>query len=98
MYKTLTLDVGKDTARQTIAERVPDAEFRAVNETIEVRTRSGVLLAVLSEVSLPSGEQGTKLRYRTTLISPTLSHARTQAQAIRRAVEHYQYNPSSADR
>ena len=95
MYKTLTLAVGKDTARQTIAERVPDVEIRTVDEIIEARTRSGVLLAVLSDVTLPSGEQGTKFRYRTTLMSPTLSHARTQAQSIRRAVEQYKYRTSS---
>lgn len=89
MYESITLTINKEEARQQITDRLSNIRVKVKGETIEFRSNTGVLLAVLSDTSLRSGEQGSTLRYRTTMISPALSHARSQAQMIRRAVDQY---------
>lgn len=96
MYETTTLSISKEEARQLIADRLQDLSVTVAGETIEFRSNAGVLLAVLSDTSLPAGERGAILRYRTTLISPSFSHARSQAQIIRRTVDQYETKNTSS--
>lgn len=88
-FETILLSLERDEARELISDRVSDIRSNTTNGEIEYRTNAGILLAVLSETVLPSDETGSKLRYRTVMISPQLAHARTQAQAIKRAVESF---------
>ncbi|WP_435359145.1 hypothetical protein [Haloarchaeobius sp. DFWS5] len=88
-YDEVYLTLDKDTAHEQIVKKVTDVRSTTTDDKIQYRSNTGVLLATLTNTVLPSGERGSKLRYRTTLISPALSHARTQAQSIRRAVGAY---------
>ncbi|WP_435332864.1 hypothetical protein [Haloarchaeobius sp. TZWWS8] len=88
-YDELYLDVQLESAHRRILDRVSDIRSRRRDGRVEYRTNTGTLLATLSATVLDSGEQGSKLRYRTTLISAPMAHARTQAQAIRRAVDEF---------
>lgn len=83
-YRTIHLTIDRDEARQRIARRVPEARVKETDGQVEFRTNSGLLLAVLSD-----DERGSKLRYRTAVISSQLVHARTMARRIRGAVEAY---------
>lgn len=91
-YDEIILSIEKDEARKRIAEHVSDMRVTTTDGEVEYRTNAGLWLAVLSDATLPSGEQGSKLRYRTSLITPFLAHARTKARKIRRAVENYNVN------
>lgn len=88
-YEEIVLSIEQDEARNHIADHVSDLRVTTSDGKIEYRTNAGIRLAVLSDATLPSGEKGSKLRYRTTLITPSLAHARTKARTIRRAVENY---------
>ncbi|WP_254546191.1 hypothetical protein [Halomarina pelagica] len=88
-YETLYLRVTKEEAARRISERVEHVACADEGGVIDYRTNVGVHLATLSDVTLESGEPGTKLRYRTSVIRPHLFHARNEARQIRDAVERY---------
>ena len=91
-YEKILLTFEKEQARKRIAEQVSDIRTKMTDERIEYRTNTGYLLAVLSDAQLPSGETGSKLRYRVSLIGPSHAHARAQAHRIRRAVSDFKAN------
>lgn len=88
-YSTITLDVDKETAREHISERVRNVRTKTERGRIEYTTNPGLVLAVLTDETLPSGERGSKLRYRTAIVSTHYSHAKETARKIRDAVEPY---------
>lgn len=90
IFEETVLDIEKDAARREIMERVTDVQVTIDDDRIEYRTNAGFLLAVLTDAHLPSGETGTRLRFRTAILSAPLIHARTKADAIRRVVERYE--------
>jgi len=91
-YTEILLTLGKDEAHSRIRKRVKAGRVKTTGEEIEYRTNSGLLLGTLSETELPSGETGSKLRYRTSTINSSLSHGRTTAKQLRNAVEKYRYS------
>ena len=86
-YTEIVLTLGTAEANERIKERVPSVRARHEGDTIEYRTNAGLLLGRLSEATLPNGETGSKLQYRTTTTSAPLSHGRTTAKKLRAAVE-----------
>lgn len=88
-YEEMLLTIEKDEARRHISNRISDVRATITDDNIEYRTNAGLQLAILSDAALPSGGKGSKLRYRTAIISSHLIHARTKAHQIRRAVEKY---------
>lgn len=90
-YTEVLLTIEASEANKRITERVSSVRARREGGRIEYRTNSGLLLGTLSDTTLPSGEPGSKLRYRTTTISAALSHGRTRAKKLRKAVESYRY-------
>lgn len=86
MYDESLLSIEKEDAQTLIERRVLDATRRVRNDRIEYRTNAGVLLASLTDYTFPSGARGSKLRYRTALVSGHYAHSRTLADEIRRAV------------
>ena len=91
-YEEILLTLDKEEAHKRITERVSDIRMKTTNERIEYRTNTGHLLAVLFDAQLPSGETGSKLRYRVALIGPLHAHARAQAHRTRRAVANCRAN------
>lgn len=89
IYEEIELEVAKDTARREIMDRIDDVQVTIDDDRIEYHTNAGFLLAVLTDTRLSSGETGTRLRYRTAILSSQLIHARTKADQIRRAVERF---------
>ena len=90
-YSTLTLTITKEEARDMIAKRVSSVKIREFHGRYEFRSPVGYHLAELSDVSLPNGEQGSQLKYRTAMISPIAAHARSKARQITDAVVKYSY-------
>lgn len=88
-YDEILLTIEKEEARKRITERVSGFRTNTTEDRIEYRTNAGYLLAILSDAELPSGETGSKLRYRTVIIGSPHIHARAMAQQIRRAVADY---------
>lgn len=88
-YKTIYLSISKDEAVSIISEKVPDVGRRRVGNTVKYQAGGGLHLATLSEATVTSGEQGSKLRYRTSVVRPHLVDSWAKAKAIRAAVDEY---------
>lgn len=88
-FQSLTLSADKSTARTSIMDRVSGIKTREEGERITFYSQSGIKLATLTDTTLPDGRTGSRLRYRTSLISPVASNARRQAKQIRNVVEKY---------
>lgn len=86
-YKEIRLAVEKEEAEKLIAERTSNVRVDTTEGRIEYRTNADILLASLSEIELPSGDPGSKLRYRTAFVDNQLWHANRQAWSIKQAVE-----------
>ena len=91
-FDEVVLTLPKSEARDRISDRVSGLRVKTEDGRISYRTNSGIVVAVLSDTDLGSGETGSKLRYRTAMISPSLSHARRKGRKIRRVVEEYRAN------
>lgn len=87
--ETIYLDLDTEEAARRIAERVPNLRRRTDDGAVTFHTNVGLHLATLTDATLPSGERGSRLRYRTSLVRAHLLHARDAARAIRDAVEPY---------
>jgi len=90
-YRTLDLQIEMDTARKVITHEVGGLTVREHAGTIEYTMPSGMHLATLSAIRLPNGERGTRLKYRTAIVSSWAIHARTKAQEIHRAVAAHKF-------
>ena len=90
-YATLELAISKDEARAIIAEHVDGVHIRESRGDYEFRSPTGFHLAAVSDLSLPNGEQGARLKYRTSMISPVAALARSKARRIKTAVEKHRY-------
>lgn len=83
-YESIDADLTLDTARQRIVDNVSGVRVTEGDGQIEVRMPSGLKVATLSEITLPSGDHGTRLRYRTVFIRPHMAHARRAATEIKK--------------
>lgn len=90
-YRSIDLSIAPKEARQRISNRVSGISVTTSVDSIEFRTSTGIHLAILSEVRLPDGATGSRLKYRTAIISPAVAHARRKATEIRSAVDEHQY-------
>ena len=90
-YSTLTLTLSKEEARNAIAERVSGVKVKRSDGYYTYMSPAGFHLAELSDVTLPDGNQGSRLKYRIAMISPVAAPARSKARQIKRAVEKYRY-------
>lgn len=86
-YATLDLSLCVEDARRRITDRVTDVAVRPTDDGYEFRSHSGFRLGSLTPVRLSDGSPGSRLAYRTTLLSPSAAHARQTAHRIRSAVE-----------
>lgn len=90
-YRSIELTIDKRAAQKTITKRVPGLIVRESASRIEFSTPAGFHLATLTDVELPTGQRGTRLKYRTAILSAWAAHARRKARKIRDAVSHHQY-------
>ena len=90
-YATMRLEITAAEARDIIAERVDGVRIREFHGHYEFRSPSGIHLAELSDLTLPDGDRGAQLKYRTAVISPVAALARSKAWQIKRAVEQHRY-------
>lgn len=90
-YESITLDLELEEARKLVGNRVSGLSVREQKGRIEYASQSGYRLAVLKETTLPNGDAGTTLQYRTTMLSPTAAFARQKAREIRHAVDSHRY-------
>lgn len=88
-YKEMLLTLGVAEARARINDRVSGVRATTEGKNIKYHTNMGLHLATLSPADLPSGGHGSKLRYRTAVVSGHHVHARSKARRIREAVAHY---------
>lgn len=95
-YRSVDLKIERDAARRIIANRVTAVVIQDAGNTVEIRSPAGFHLASLSDVTLPDGERGTKLRYRTAIISSSAAHARRWAKKIRDTMVEYEYAAGSS--
>lgn len=85
-FESIHLALAKDEAARRISERVSHIRRTDTESTIEFRTKVGLHLATLSDVTVDGGERGSKLRYRTSYIRPHLFHAHNKATEIQDSV------------
>lgn len=90
-YATMDLEISKEAARERIESRVSGVRIKTAQDRYEFSSPMGFHLAELSTATLPNGEEGARLKYRTAIISPVAAVARSKAQQIRRAVESHRY-------
>lgn len=86
MYSAIDLAIDKEAADELITRRVSGISRQVQGGSYEYKTPSGMHLATVSDVRLSSGDQGSRLRYRTTILAPFAAHARSKAREIRKAV------------
>lgn len=86
-YRTIRLALSVDAARRRILDRVDGIRSTNRDGTVEFTSPSGFRLATLTESELPDGTAGSRLTYRTTMLTPVASRARRQARQIRDAVD-----------
>ena len=90
-YETVDLELTAQAAREEITDRVGGLQVREFRDRYEFSSPLGFHLAELTPVTLSNGEAGSRLTYRTAVVSPVAAVARAKAQRIRRAVEPYGY-------
>lgn len=90
-YRTIDLQIEKDAARKLISQKVEGLKVREHPGTIEYLMPSGLHLATLTDIRLPNGEHGARLKYRTAIVSSWAIHARTKAREIHLAVAAYEF-------
>lgn len=82
-YESIDVNLPLETVRQRIRDKVTGVRITERNGQLVVQMPSGLHVATLSEISLLSGDRGTRLRYRTVLIRPHTAHARRIATTIK---------------
>ncbi|MCO8243284.1 MULTISPECIES: hypothetical protein [unclassified Haladaptatus] len=87
-FATAYLEIEKEDAHEHIMKSVEGLRSKTVDDSIEYRNASGMLLAILSETDEVTGAN-TKLRYQISVIAPFLAHGRVKAEEIRAAVDEY---------
>lgn len=90
-YESVLLDLDFEEAEALVGRRVSGLSTRTVQGSIEYFSGTGHHLAELSTTTLPNGKSGSKLTYRTAIISPTEAHARRRAKEIYGAVSEARY-------
>lgn len=85
-YSELVLDLPLDDAAVLVSRTVDGLSRTRDEGTITYRTNSGTIVAKLVDVSDESTPGVTRLRYRTTMVSPSMASARTTAREIRNAL------------
>lgn len=85
------LTIDKETARKQILDRVDSIRTTQEGDRITVMSSTGFTLAHLSDYTRASGQQGTKLVYRTGPLVPfVLSPLVSKAHRIRSVVSRYE--------
>jgi hypothetical protein len=85
-FVTIYLDIEKEEAHELIMNSVTGLRSKRVDDSIEYRNSTGMLLAILSTIDWEK-EAESKLRYQTAVIAPFLAHGRVKAGEIRHAVD-----------
>lgn len=89
-YSELSFDISLEEAASVVSRSVSDLRRTEDDGTITFKTNSGVTVATLTTVSTTAGSGSTRLKYRTTMISPSMATARTKARQVRDALKAYQ--------
>jgi hypothetical protein len=89
-YESLLLDVKRDEARRLVADGVAGVRVTEFHDYVEFSTVFGFHLAELEDARLPDGSRGTRLTYRTAIISPVAAVARAKAREIRATLERFE--------
>lgn len=90
-YETVLVDLPLDAARRRVLERVNGVAVRERGGAVEVHGNAGHHLATLAPATLPDGSAGTRLRYRTAMVSPVHATARRRARAVYDALADRRY-------
>lgn len=93
-YDTIYLDISKEEAARMISKKVSGIRRRRAEKSYRYEIGGGLHLATLSDATVESGEQGSKLRYRTSVVRPHLIRAWSKAKAIRAAVDDHRTVPA----
>ncbi|MFC7168687.1 hypothetical protein [Halobium salinum] len=97
-YAVLDLTLDAEAARDRVVDRVSGVSVRSADDRYEFLTPSGFHLAELSNATLPDGEHGSRLTYRTAMVSPVAASARRKAEAVCAALAPYRYRPGKRPR
>jgi|GEM_PF-3529429 len=89
-YSELLLDISLADAADAVSGSVSGLSRTTDDDTVRFRTNSGTTVAYLSDATERGGPARTRLRYRTTMMSPSMATARTKARAVRNALAEYQ--------
>lgn len=89
-YSELSLDVPLEEAASVVSRSVSDLRRTEDDGTVTFKTNSGVTVATLTDASTTSASGRTRLKYRTTMISPSMASARTKARQVRDALQAYE--------
>lgn len=91
-YRSIDLALEQESAHERITTKVDGLSVRRQGKSIEYRTPSGFHLATLTDVRLPNGQRGTRLKFRTAVVAAWAAHTRRKAAEIRDAVVSDRYS------
>jgi hypothetical protein len=91
-YESIDLVLSPGEARELVGTRVSGIDVRRFGDRYEFVSPLGYHLAELAPVRLPDGEGGSRLTYRTAMVSPIAANARRKASEIRTALADYRYD------
>jgi hypothetical protein len=91
-YDSVDLVLPPGEARELVRAQVSGIDVRTLGDRYEFVSPLGYHLAELAPVGLPDGERGTRLTYRTAMVSPVAANARRKAAEIRAALADYRYD------
>ncbi|MFC7202418.1 hypothetical protein ACFQJC_02750 [Haloferax namakaokahaiae] len=85
-YESVLVALTPTAVRDRIRKRVEGIRSSKVEDGFEFRTNSGLLVGTVSPATLPDGSTGSRLRYRTSILSATAAHAGRTGKELREAV------------
>ncbi|WP_410766751.1 hypothetical protein [Haloferax sp. DFSO60] len=85
-YESVLVSLSPTEVRDRIRKRVEGIQSSKADDGFEFRTNSGILVGSVSPATLPDGSDGSRLRYRTSILSATAAHAKRTGTALRDAV------------
>lgn len=88
-YRSIDLDIPPEEAREIINATVTGVRSKDRGTDIVYTTPGGYTIAFLTSISIRDGEPGTRLKYRTAMISPSAAHARRRAWKIKSVLSRY---------
>lgn len=88
-YRSIELDIPLDEAREIVNATVTGVRSKSQGTDIVYTTPGGYHIAVLTPITIRGGESGTRLKYRTAMVSSSAAHARRRARNIKSALSKY---------